>query len=99
MIFMLARVCTHFVKQNPLKPLKPLSWFILLTVECGFLFWVSSPGSSSRWWDAHRVQTLVDCGKQVNDLWRKHMRTPNAADAHNKDMISHFVLRLVYCRT
>jgi len=35
----------------------------------------------------------------VNDLWRKHMRTPNAADAHNKDMISHFVLRLVYCRT
>lgn len=56
MIFMLARVCTHFVKQKPLKPLKPLSWFILLTVECGFLFWVSSPGSSSsRWWDAHRV--------------------------------------------
>ncbi len=49
MIFMLARVCTHFVKQKPLKPLKPLSWFILLTVECGFLFWVSSPGSSSRW--------------------------------------------------
>ncbi len=49
MVFMLARVCTHFVKQKPLKPLKPLSWFILLTVECGFLFWVSSPGSSSRW--------------------------------------------------
>lgn len=35
----------------------------------------------------------------VSELWRKHMRTPNAADMINKDIISHFVLRLVYCRT
>eukprot|EP01018_Ginkgo_biloba_P022763 Gb_25310 [translate_table: standard] len=35
----------------------------------------------------------------VNELWRKYMRTPNVADLNNKDIISHFVLRLVYCRT
>eukprot|EP00250_Pteridium_aquilinum_P035747 c9887_g1_i1 orf=648-2051(-) len=34
----------------------------------------------------------------VDDLWRKYMRTPNGADL-NKDIISHFVLRLVYCRS
>ncbi|CAK9864565.1 unnamed protein product [Sphagnum jensenii] len=46
-----------------------------------------------------RGRRLEEVEAVVNDLWRKHMRTPNAADAHNKDMISHFVLRLVYCRT
>ncbi|KAH9314484.1 hypothetical protein KI387_023111 [Taxus chinensis] len=35
----------------------------------------------------------------VNELWRKYMRTLNATDTKNKDIISHFVLRLVYCRT
>lgn len=35
----------------------------------------------------------------VNELWRKYMRTSNATDTKNKDIISHFVLRLVYCRT
>ncbi|KAJ4830275.1 hypothetical protein Tsubulata_021748 [Turnera subulata] len=37
--------------------------------------------------------------KLVTDLWKTHMRHPHAPDAANKDIISHFVLRLVYCRT
>uniref|UniRef100_A0A7N0TK98 DNA primase large subunit C-terminal domain-containing protein n=1 Tax=Kalanchoe fedtschenkoi TaxID=63787 RepID=A0A7N0TK98_KALFE len=37
--------------------------------------------------------------KMVNDLWRVNMRTTQAADSLDKDIISHFVLRLVYCRT
>ncbi|KAL3680139.1 hypothetical protein R1sor_023095 [Riccia sorocarpa] len=44
-----------------------------------------------------RKQEEVDT--LVIDLWRKYMRTPNAADLAAKDMISHFVLRLAYCRT
>ncbi|GAB2214387.1 hypothetical protein Droror1_Dr00018730 [Drosera rotundifolia] len=36
--------------------------------------------------------------KSVKDLWRTHMRHPVAAEVANKDIISHFVLRLVYCR-
>ncbi|KAL2903866.1 putative DNA primase large subunit, partial [Bienertia sinuspersici] len=35
----------------------------------------------------------------VDDLWRLHMRHPQASEVINKDIISHFVLRLVYCRT
>ncbi|KAJ8439129.1 hypothetical protein Cgig2_027055 [Carnegiea gigantea] len=37
--------------------------------------------------------------KLVNELWKAHMRHPQASEAINKDIISHFVLRLVYCRT
>ncbi|XP_068665301.1 probable DNA primase large subunit isoform X2 [Aristolochia californica] len=37
--------------------------------------------------------------KLVNELWRTHMRLQNNSQALNKDIISHFVLRLVYCRT
>ncbi|XP_060669227.1 probable DNA primase large subunit isoform X1 [Ziziphus jujuba] len=33
------------------------------------------------------------------DLWNKNMRHPQASEIANKDIISHFVLRLVYCRT
>ncbi|GMN49273.1 hypothetical protein TIFTF001_018446 [Ficus carica] len=33
------------------------------------------------------------------DLWRANMRHPEASEVVNKDIISHFVLRLVYCRT
>lgn len=40
-----------------------------------------------------------DMEKLVNDLWKKHMRHHNASETLNKDVISHFVLRLVYCRT
>ncbi|KAI6692207.1 hypothetical protein NL676_019917 [Syzygium grande] len=35
--------------------------------------------------------------KLVRELWRAHMKHPNPSA--NKDVISHFVLRLVYCRT
>lgn len=37
--------------------------------------------------------------KLVSNLWKTHMRHPQASEAINKDIISHFVLRLVYCRT
>ncbi|KAI5679393.1 hypothetical protein M9H77_10343 [Catharanthus roseus] len=37
--------------------------------------------------------------KSVNELWKSHMRHPQASEVVNKDIISHFVLRLVYCRT
>ncbi|XP_061363770.1 probable DNA primase large subunit [Gastrolobium bilobum] len=35
----------------------------------------------------------------VKDLWKVHMGHQHAAEVLNKDIISHFVLRLVYCRT
>ena len=35
----------------------------------------------------------------VLDLCKKHMRTASAGGAEQKDLISHFVLRLVHCRT
>lgn len=37
--------------------------------------------------------------KLVDELWKTHMRHPKPSEAVNKDVISHFVLRLVYCRT
>lgn len=37
--------------------------------------------------------------KLVEELWKLHMRHPQASEVVNKDVISHFVLRLVYCRT
>ncbi|XP_043704604.1 probable DNA primase large subunit [Telopea speciosissima] len=37
--------------------------------------------------------------KLVTDLWKTHMRHQCASEVINKDIISHFVLRLVYCRT
>lgn len=36
---------------------------------------------------------------QVSELWKANMRHPHVSDVVNKDIISHFVLRLVYCRT
>ncbi|XP_020229431.1 probable DNA primase large subunit [Cajanus cajan] len=35
----------------------------------------------------------------VKDLWKVNMRHQHASEVLNKDIISHFVLRLVYCRT
>ncbi|KAJ7945572.1 DNA primase large subunit [Quillaja saponaria] len=35
----------------------------------------------------------------VSDLWKANMRHPLTSEVVNKDIISHFVLRLVYCRT
>ncbi|CAK9171933.1 unnamed protein product [Ilex paraguariensis] len=35
----------------------------------------------------------------VVNLWKANMRHPQASEVLNKDIISHFVLRLVYCRT
>lgn len=37
--------------------------------------------------------------KLAIDLWKTNMRHPQASEVINKDIISHFVLRLVYCRT
>ncbi|CAN1184238.1 Probable DNA primase large subunit [Linum perenne] len=37
--------------------------------------------------------------KMVSELWKANMRHPQASEVANKDIISHFVLRLVYCRT
>ena len=37
--------------------------------------------------------------KLIKGLWKANMRHPQASEAINKDIISHFVLRLVYCRT
>nr|KAJ0223764.1 hypothetical protein LSAT_V11C200073070 [Lactuca sativa] len=37
--------------------------------------------------------------KLVSDLWKANMRHPNTSEIIDKDIISHFVLRLVYCRT
>ncbi|KAB1207746.1 putative DNA primase large subunit [Morella rubra] len=36
---------------------------------------------------------------QVSNIWKATMRHPEASEIVNKDIISHFVLRLVYCRT
>ncbi|KAL2484423.1 putative DNA primase large subunit [Abeliophyllum distichum] len=36
--------------------------------------------------------------KLVKDLWKVNMMHPDASEVVNKDIISHFVLRLVYCR-
>ncbi|KAF8100031.1 hypothetical protein N665_0232s0006 [Sinapis alba] len=35
----------------------------------------------------------------VDTLWKEHMRDPDVSVMFNKDIISHFVLRLVYCRS
>ncbi|GJM98444.1 hypothetical protein PR202_ga15458 [Eleusine coracana subsp. coracana] len=37
--------------------------------------------------------------KLVSELWKANMRHQDPAETLNKDIISHFVLRLVYCRT
>ncbi|GLT38860.1 hypothetical protein SLA2020_130780 [Shorea laevis] len=37
--------------------------------------------------------------KLTRDLWKANMSHPQASEIVNKDIISHFVLRLVYCRT
>ncbi|XP_038906614.1 probable DNA primase large subunit [Benincasa hispida] len=37
--------------------------------------------------------------KLVRELLKTHMKHPQASEVVNKDIISHFVLRLVYCRT
>lgn len=40
-----------------------------------------------------------DVESAVIDLWKKHMRTVQSDGQQQKDLISHFVLRLVHCRT
>ncbi|RXH71610.1 hypothetical protein DVH24_025111 [Malus domestica] len=37
--------------------------------------------------------------KLAIELWKTNMRHPQASEVVNKDIISHFVLQLVYCRT
>ncbi|GMH02268.1 hypothetical protein Nepgr_004107 [Nepenthes gracilis] len=46
-----------------------------------------------------RAKKPEEMEKLVSDLWKAHMRHPLASEVINKDIISHFVLRLVYCRT
>lgn len=40
-----------------------------------------------------------EMSKLVSGLWKENMRHPQASEVINKDIVSHFVLRLVYCRT
>ncbi|CAH2065867.1 unnamed protein product [Thlaspi arvense] len=35
----------------------------------------------------------------VDNSWKEHMTVPDVSEMFNKDIISHFVLRLVYCRS
>ncbi|KAI0524604.1 hypothetical protein KFK09_003981 [Dendrobium nobile] len=46
-----------------------------------------------------RGKTPDEMKTLVNELWRTNMRHPDVTQIINKDLISHFVLRLVYCRT
>ncbi|XP_073277438.1 probable DNA primase large subunit [Primulina huaijiensis] len=45
-----------------------------------------------------RGKKVNEMEKLVNELWRANMMQVEASDVVNKDVISHFVLRLVYCR-
>ncbi|EFJ31371.1 hypothetical protein SELMODRAFT_88080 [Selaginella moellendorffii] len=42
-----------------------------------------------------RGKKMEEMDPLVSDLWRKHM----GSDSSKKDVISHFILRLAYCRT
>lgn len=46
-----------------------------------------------------RGKKLEEMETLMIELWRTYMRHPDASETINKDIISHFVLRLVYCRT
>ena len=46
-----------------------------------------------------RGKRAEDVESAVIDLWKKHMRTVQSDGQQQKDLISHFVLRLVHCRT
>ncbi|XP_031476813.1 probable DNA primase large subunit isoform X2 [Nymphaea colorata] len=46
-----------------------------------------------------RGKKATEMDDLVSELWREHMRHPDTTEIINKDIISHFVLRLVYCRT
>ncbi|XP_059656634.1 probable DNA primase large subunit [Cornus florida] len=46
-----------------------------------------------------RGKNTNEMEKLVKELWKANMRHPQASEVINKDIISHFVLRLVYCRT
>ncbi|CAH8383086.1 unnamed protein product [Eruca vesicaria subsp. sativa] len=46
-----------------------------------------------------RGRNPKEMDETVDTLWRDHMRDPDASVMLNKDIISHFVLRLVYCRS
>lgn len=48
---------------------------------------------------AKSCQLIACLSVQVNDLWKVNMKHPKAVEVLDKDVISHFVLRLVYCRT
>ncbi|KAL2900263.1 putative DNA primase large subunit, partial [Bienertia sinuspersici] len=46
-----------------------------------------------------RGKKPVEIEELVKKLWNAHMKLPQASETIKKDVISHFVLRLAYCRT
>ncbi|KAL9328850.1 hypothetical protein ACSQ67_003853 [Phaseolus vulgaris] len=72
-----------------------------LQAICVFFKYVELLSESSqgdfRWYVAGKKPEEME--NLVKDLWKVNMRHQHASDVLNKDIVSHFVLRLVYCRT
>ncbi|KAK0573255.1 hypothetical protein LWI29_005057 [Acer saccharum] len=92
-----ARVQTESVSTLPLYRSAPslevrLEDFELYAMDRLRVLKIISDGLS-------RGKKPEDMEKLVRELWKTNMRHPDSSEVINKDIISHFVLRLVYCRT